>query len=221
MPKRTATPAPKARKKRPRVPQRATEPDRTQGKVDRIWAMSGLAFALGTAFGAAAVGAREDELPGRKITGSSRLLLIGDGLAEGLAPHFRRMARDARVAFDVATVQGSARDLCTNRSIELATSYPHDLVLVACPIDEGATLWMGPELRALCDHVAEPRGTPPVRARIAWALPEPPALRVRRMLLEAGCKVLPAPPPLERGPAGYPTALGFAAWAGALWGWLV
>lgn len=214
---RPKQPRPKPRpRRRPPLPQQATAEPGRPDRIDRVWALAGLAFTVGAAIGGVAgVAVAVQDLPLNKLVGSSRLLLVGDKHGRGLRPHLERMARDARVELEAVTEDVETQYLLTLATVERALVSPHDFVLVVADLDgtsDLASILLHERVRGLVARARE--------AQVVWAAPAA-THRMRRSLLTAGCKVVPDPPPLERGPTGDPTALGYASWAGAIWSWLV
>lgn len=183
-------------------------------------------------------------LNGPRIRRGLRVLLIGDSLAVGMAPHFSMLAKDAGVEFKSLAKVGTRIDQWASSAElkKLAESFKPDLVLVSLGTNDefmrGADVVQKQQvqLEKLLAVLTEwPRaidyGLGP--EHIVWigppTLPNPPSPDVAKMIQESAGSVL-SPKfhyfhseklTIPRGPDGiHPTVRGYAGWAGAIWHWL-
>lgn len=190
--------------------------------MSRLWLYAGLA--------AAGVGvARVLSTPKRLVPGETRLLLLGDSLAEGLAPPLRALAQDERIAFEVRAVRGTRIDQwATSQKIpDVLARFRPTLILVSLGTNdeylrgEDAAARQRPAAEALW-RVLDAAG-----AHVVWVGPPmlpKPSNGVRAMLRGVVPSRAYYPSDelaIPRGPDGiHPTPRGYAGWAGAVWRWL-
>ena len=185
-------------------------------------------------------------LNGPRIRKGMRVLLVGDSLAVGTAPHFAALAKEAGVEFKSLAKEGTRIDQWAS-SAELANllnAFQPDLVLVSLGTndsfmqggDAATVARQKPQLEKLLALLTQwPRkkdyGLGP--EHLVWigppTLPKPPSPGVSRMIQDAAGNAIS---PrfhyfhsenllLPRGPDNlHPTARGYAGWAGAVWHWL-
>ena len=152
-------------------------------------------------------------------------MLVGGTFAHGLAPPLRALARDQKVAFDVALPPHGGKPLRTDEwaarpelAAKLVTFKP---TLVAVALDVGA-----PDLVGKARQAAALKGLVLALQRsgteTAWIGP-PTAPAGARARGEPSRRYFPTATALTlpRGPDGLqPTVAGYAGWAGAVWQWL-
>jgi hypothetical protein len=183
----------------------------------RVWIWGGLALATGLGF---VMAKAHEETFGE---GKQRVLLIGDELAEGLATPLGTLAEAAGMVFfvdgkkattvtDWTTEDWLLEDLARFRPTVVIVCLGMADMLLAAPEAEA------PEVVSLL-HLAASGG-----ASVIWV--PPPLLpfdapTVRQMIASA---TLPFPSEalaIPRGPDDiFPTARGYAGWAGEIWRWL-
>jgi lysophospholipase L1-like esterase len=187
----------------------------------RRWLLGGLLFAGGV--GLTALAARRAKL----VTDTTRLLLIGDSMAQGLDPQLHKLADEQGIAaYRGHGIVGSridqwARDPWLDDAI--ATFQP-TLILVSLGTNDeamgaGAADRQAPHLAALLDKLSASG------ADLAWI--GPPALPFPRHgvtdLVHANVPHFFDSEKLDIPRAGdglHPNVGGYAGWAGSLWQWL-
>lgn len=203
----------------------------------RVWLWGGVVLAGGV--GLVTLLSREDEpakvprppLPTdrpatrrRRIPPGTRMLAVGDSLAQGLALPFATLGKAGGVVVRTAGVQGStvrAWALGAGLARELAAFHPDVVLLVLGTNDLKA---VDPALAAEARGLVEQART--VAPEVVWVapptMPFPDGPGVRAAIAKAGADVFPSEAlSIPRGPDGvHPTAVGYAGWAGALWRWL-
>jgi hypothetical protein len=172
----------------------------------RDWIYSGLAHPSG-------VMARRRRA--RRLVPGSRLALIGDEHAAGIAPFLRQLAVDGGLGFRVEAETGACLERWQQRYDALLDTRPTMVLasLASCsPMTE-----VLPVLRRMA-QAAERAGT-----ALVWVRPpDEKSAKPFRVLLRAAripsfhSEALKVPCPI----AGKPSARGYAGWAGALWRWL-
>ena len=162
--------------------------------------------------------------------GESRLLLVGDSLAVGMAPYFRELASASRISFTSLAVVGTRIDQWSDNPTlrDTLASFRPTIVLVSLGTNDeyltGADAVT--RQRAALDRLLKLVGTAAPKD-IIWI--GPPTLPKRSngivaMLQDAipSSDYFPSQAlTLPRGPDGiHPTARGYAGWAGTIWQWL-
>jgi len=162
--------------------------------------------------------------------GESRLLLVGDSLAVGMAPYFRELASAARIPFTSLAVVGTRIDQWSDNPTlrDTLASFRPTIVLVSLGTNDeyltGADAVT--RQRAALDRLLKLLGTAAPQD-VIWI--GPPTLPKRSngivaMLQDAipSSDYFPSQAlTLPRGPDGiHPTARGYAGWAGTIWQWL-
>jgi lysophospholipase L1-like esterase len=208
--------------------------------MDRRWILGGLLIAGG-------IGLARVLTSRPKITHHTRLMLIGSSTAQGLNPHFKQLAAEARIPYLGRGVSGSRIDQwATSQWLDtyLAQFQP-TLVLVALGTNDaymGGDVWakQSGALQKLLKklgtfsnkYVNDKAGLHySAGAEIAWIGPPtlPEIYAGRRpdpAFLEALADAVPnyydsTDLNIPRAPDQlHATAAGYAGWAGAVWNWL-
>lgn len=200
------------------------------------WLYAGLVLMAG--IGAARL------LGGPRLRKGMRVLLIGDSLAVGMAPHFAALAKEAGIDFKALATSGTRIDQwAANPELKkLLESFQPELVLVSLGTNDsymqgsGAVQKQQAQLEKLLSVLTEwPRrrdyGLGP--DHIVWigppTLPKPPSPGIPKMIQDASGSVL-SPRfyyfhseklTMPRAADGiHPNVRGYAGWAGAIWHWL-
>lgn len=191
--------------------------------VDRRWLLGGLVVTGGVGL-IKLLNYRPTVGPG------SRLMLIGDSMAQGLAPQIKALATDERVPWIGRGVPGSRTDQWAGSPWldRYLVEFRPTLVLVALGTNDAYSNQGDRELAAMRQVAAAIRSAGADLIRIG-----PPALPAKQLgaaldrhYLDALAVEAPhyfASDELElpRGPDGlHPTTLGFAGWAGRIWAWI-
>jgi lysophospholipase L1-like esterase len=168
-------------------------------------------------------------MSGPRIKKGLRVLLIGDSLAVGTAPHYGALAKEAGVNFRSLAIVGTRIDQWAN-SADLAKAiqeFNPQLVLISLGTNDA---FMRGDVIAK-QHAALDKLIALLGDRdIVWigppTLPNPPTPGMVTMIQEAAGSTL-APRyhyfhserlSIPRGPDGiHPTVRGYAGWAGAVW----
>ncbi len=182
-------------------------------------------------------------LSGPRLRKGMRVLLIGDSLAVGMAPHFAALAKEAGVDFKALATVGTRIDQwASNADLKkLLESFQPELVLVSLGTNDefmqgDAVKKQQPQLEkllALLTQWPRSRDYGLGAEHIVWigppTLPNPPSPGIPKMIQDAAGSVL-APRfsyfhserlQMPRGPDGiHPNVRGYAGWAGAIWHWL-
>jgi lysophospholipase L1-like esterase len=198
----------------------------------RAWILFGLAIGAGAAI------ATMLNRPRVKIGPKTRMLLIGDSMAEGLTPHLAALAKEASVPFAASSKIGSHIPEWLGQRLDdaLAKANP-TLVLVALGTNDFYSHEPNEKLAADADALLErlSQATVPdcygLGPDLVWI--GPPLLQifdapypVLQGAVESGYKAACGEAEyfsselldLRMGPdLIHPTAAGFAAWAGAIW----
>lgn len=192
--------------------------------VDRRWVYAGLVVA------AAGVGLAKLMPRGPRVKpGETRLMLVGDSLAVGMAPHFAYLAKKQQVPFDALAKESTRIDQWAGSQVlaEHVASFKPTLVLVSLGTNDAYMVGdvAAKQRPALAGLIAKLTAG---GAELAWIgppqLPKKPNAGLLALLRSAfpsdhyfASETLPIP----RGPDSlHPTARGYAGWAGAVWQWL-
>jgi lysophospholipase L1-like esterase len=191
--------------------------------VNRSWILGGLLVAGGIGV-ARLVAARP------KIREDTRLLLLGDSMAEGLGPHLKALATEQGIPYVGAGVSGSTiPDWTTSHWLEgTLDTFAPTLVVIVLGTNDAFSNYT-PEQSA--DHARMLLGKIPLESEVVWIgpplLPETYAGRhPNPALVDSIEKQTPqwfdsSEWVIPRGPDDlHPTAHGYAGWAGAIWGYL-
>jgi lysophospholipase L1-like esterase len=171
-------------------------------------------------------------MSGPRLRRGLKVLLIGDSLGVGTAPHYAAQAKEAGVEFRSIAITGTRIDQWA-QSQELPNilqSFKPDLVLVSLGTNDA--FMKGADIvakqRAALDRLLQVLHGIDIVWIGAPTLPNPPSPGVILMIQEAAGALAPRfhyfhseRLPIPRGPDGiHPTARGYAGWAGAVWHWL-
>lgn len=183
-------------------------------------------------------------LNGPRLRKGMRILLIGDSLAVGMAPHFAALAKEAGIDFKAMATVGTRIDQwATNADLKkLLETFQPELVLVSLGTNDefmkGADIVAKQQaqlekLLTLLSQWSRSRDYGLGAEHIVWigppTLPNPPTPGISKMIQDAAGSAL-SPRfyyfhseriQMPRGPDNiHPTARGYAGWAGAIWHWL-
>lgn len=155
-----------------------------------------------------------------RIGRGSRVLLVGDETAAGLYLPLRQMAQDHDAVLRGRAEPGTSIEDWASQALlasELRVFSP-TVVLVCLGLHRGRPA-------ARNGATASAPATPvPLSCHVplVWVAPPVEDAELRAVLSELPIEVFPSYElVLPRGAAGiYPTAIGYAGWAGALWRWL-
>lgn len=193
-------------------------------ELDKRWIFGGLLFAGGIGL-ARVLTARP------RLDEESRVLVIGDSLAHGMAPHFKGLAADAELPILTLTRPGSRIDQWVD-SAELAAAlidFDPTHVLVSLGTNDAYTAF---DPADVAEDAAElVRLIQETDAHVIWiGAPELPETSGGRPLNDDILIEIEQEAPyyfdstnlsIPRAPdALHPTAAGYAGWAGAIWNWL-
>lgn len=171
-------------------------------------------------------------MSGPRLKRGLRVLLIGDSLAVGTAPHYSALAKEAGVEFKGLGVTGTRIDqwASSQELPKVLASFRPDLVLVSLGTNDafmkGADVVV--KQRAGLEKLLQQ-----LQGRdVVWigppALPGAPSPGIITMIQDAAGALTPRfhyfhseRLQIPRGPDGiHPTVRGYAGWAGAVWHWL-
>jgi lysophospholipase L1-like esterase len=190
--------------------------------VDRRLLYAGLLVAAGVGLVRAFRGPRIEP-------GQTRLLLVGDSLAVGLATPMRALAAEANVPFDQISRSGTRIDQWagSQKLAEKIQNFNPTMVLVSLGTNDeymgaGAAARQAPHLERLLVALRANQ------AEVIWIgpprLPKPSSNGIVPLLRKTIARDHYFPSEkltIPRGPDGlHPTARGYAGWAGAIWRWL-
>ncbi len=173
-------------------------------------------------------------LSGPRLRKGMRVLLIGDSLAVGMAPHFAALAKEAGIDFKALATVGTRIDQWAANSDlkKLLESFQPELVLVSLGTND--EFMRGDDVvqkqYAQLEKLLALLGA---TEHVVWigppTLPNPPSPGIAKMIQDAAGGVL-APRfsyfhserlQMPRGPDQiHPNVRGYAGWAGAVWHWL-
>lgn len=190
---------------------------------DRRWVYAGLGVAaIGSAIGLVRILKAPRVRPGK-----SRVFLVGDSLAVGLAPHLKTLFAETGIPFAHLAKSGTRIDQWANSQVlqQKLTEFSPTLILVSLGtndeyLPEGAVERQRPYLAQLVENL-EPH------AELVWI--GPPTLpkqsngivAMLRQELASSYYFSSDKLTIDRGPDRiHPTARGYAAWAGSIWRWL-
>jgi lysophospholipase L1-like esterase len=203
-------------------------------RVDKkSWLYAGLIAAAGLGF--------MRLMAGPRIKRGQRVLLIGDSLAVGMAPHFAALSKEAGVEFKALATVGTRIDQwASSKALQaLLENFQPELVLISLGTNDeymtgDAAKRQAPYLKQLIEVISRyPRkadyGLGP--EWIVWIGPPilPKSAGISQMIqASAGSPLSPSyyyfhseQLQIPRGPDKiHPTALGYAGWAGAIWHWM-
>jgi lysophospholipase L1-like esterase len=195
----------------------------------RVWIYSGIALAAGVGLVvAASPGASGPQPvaggpPKPRLGSGSRLLLVGDSFAQGLAPPLGELAKGLGVAFRADGRLGTriaqwaaqpwlSADLAWGPTMVLVSLGTNDMKLPQPAVEQ-------PALAQLAARLKSSGG------RVVWLNPPTmpfPDRGVRAMIAATGLEVFHSEAlQLPRGPDGiHPTVSSYAGWAGSVWRWV-
>lgn len=192
--------------------------------MDRRWLLGGVLLAGGFGF-IRAVTSRP------KLEKDSRLLLIGDSLAQGMLPHFRVFAEEENVPYVGTGLPGTRVDQWMNSEWlnKKLTEFKPTHVLVSLGTNDAYSNLSPDVVKKNTEtlvHKIQASG-----AHVIWiGAPAMPEQYGKNTLNEAVLHaVKSATPyyfasqeyPIPRGPDNlHPSVQGYAGWAGAIWNWL-
>jgi hypothetical protein len=194
---------------------------------NRTWLLAGIVLAAG-------VGLTRLLVPGHpKISkGRSRVFLLGDSLAVGLATPLRKLAQDSQCAFEAMAVGGTTvHQWANSEKLKAALEkFKPTLVLVSLGTNDAYSPKLAPEalvadteklIKTLMDAGAEVVWIGPPSLPATYSSPNYHAT-LRPELLEALAKVPKywidsRPLQLPRFDALHPTVVGYGGWSGVIW----
>lgn len=190
----------------------------------RAWVLGGIAVA------AAGVGLVRLLTDRPRIGPESRVLLVGDSHAQGLAPHLRAIAKEEGIPFEALYRVGSRADeWAADPALAAAVeAFAPTLVIVSLGTNDAyfgdVAERQGPAIDEIVG-LAEGAG-----AEVVWVSPlelgpyrgVEPDYETRTVIEEHAPHVFASDElDIDLGPDGlHATAAGYGAWAGALWSWL-
>jgi len=201
--------------------------------MDRRWVYAGLIAIVGAGLAKALIQPR--------IRRGDRILLVGDSLAVGLAPHLAALAKDTGASFQALATVGTRIDQWADSDAltKALDAVQPTLVLISLGTNDeylqgDAVARQRPYLEKLLQKIEQyshkqDYGLGP--DAIVWigppTLPKP-TVGIVAMVQEAAAGLRPRISyfptqtlTIPRGPDHiHPTARGYAGWAGALWQWL-
>lgn len=166
-----------------------------------------------------------------KLDENSRVLVIGDSLAKGMAPHFAALAEEAGIELLSLALEGTRVDQWVVSSALGAALIDFDPthVIVSLGTNDAYTTFdpeeVAEDTAELIETIKE------TDAHVIWiGAPDLPASSGGRPLNEDILDAIEDVSPhyfdsttlsIPRGPDNlHPTAAGYAGWAGAIWNWL-
>jgi lysophospholipase L1-like esterase len=161
------------------------------------------------------------------VPGTTRLLLIGDSHAEGLAPPLGALAADQHVPFKAVYLRGSRIDqwASSTKLTDALQSFHPTLVLISLGTND--EYMQGTDVPARQRPYAEQllQKLRAAGAEIVWVGPPRlprPTNGIQAMLQQVAPAYFPSHAiDIQQGPDRiHATARGYAGWAGALWQWL-
>jgi lysophospholipase L1-like esterase len=192
------------------------------GLVDRRLLYAGLLVAAGVGLVRAFRGPRIER-------GKTRLLMIGDSLAEGLGPPLQSLARESNVEFARLSRGGTRIDQWAGSRVlaEKIETFKPTMILVSLGTNDeymsGGSVpeRQAPYLERLLTRLQSQN------AEVVWIGP-PRLPRATQGVVALIRKTIPSSHyfasdrlTIPRGPDGlHPTVRGYAGWAGAIWRWL-
>lgn len=198
--------------------------------MDRRWLYAGLLVATG-------IGVARLIRRGPRIDKDTRLLLVGDSLAVGMAPHFRALAKEQRVPFESLAKQGTRIDqwAASRKLAEKLEAFQPTLVLVSLGTNDEYLMGDGgkrqaPHLKALLEKFSRVphKHDYGLGAEVGWIGPPKLPKKKSNGVIPLLRSTIPETHYFEsqkleipRGPDKlHPTARGYAGWSGAVWQWI-
>lgn len=196
----------------------------TCAAMDRRWLLGGVLLAGGFGF-VRAVTYRP------RLTPDSKIMLIGDSMAQGMLPHFRGLAEDSGLSYIGAGLPGTRIDQWTSSQWlrQKLTEFKPSHVLISLGTNDAFTNLSPSTVRKNAEDllaVIQESGAHPI-----WiGAPQLPATYSGNNLNEGILETIHNVAPyyfasedyeIPRGPDNlHPSAGGYAGWAGAVWNWL-
>lgn len=192
--------------------------------MDRRWVLGGVLIAGG-------VGVVRVVTYRPKFTEDSKILIIGDSLANGMAPHFRGLADEEGLPLLAGAVNGTRVDQWKQSRwlLQKLQEFQPTHVLISLGTNDAYTSKTPEEVANSTDtllDVIEAHNAHPIWIG-APALPESSAgAPLNEGILDEIRGVVPyyfdsTTLEIPRGPdALHPSAAGYAGWAGFIWNWL-
>jgi lysophospholipase L1-like esterase len=181
-------------------------------------------------------------MTGPRVKRGMRVLLIGDSLAVGMAPHFQALAKEAGVNFQSLAIVGTRIDQWASSAQLQKTldQFQPELVMISLGTNDeyltgDAVTRQRPALETLINKISQYTRNADYGLGPEWivwigppTLPKPTNGIVAMIQAAAGTPLAPRfyyyhseQLELPRGPDKlHPTARGYAGWAGAVWHWL-
>ena len=196
-------------------------------KGNRAWVLAGAALAagVGVAF------YLSERHP--KLSEESRVLVVGDSMAEGLTPFLRTLSEEAGLPFMALHARGSTitdwaglvpTDLSAALDAALVDFEPTVVIVVLGTNDEYLSQ---ASLDAEADDIEALLGKlEDLGLDVAWVgvppLPKPESNGAVELIAETGVAVFPTENvDIPRAPDRlHPSVAGYGKWAGGLWSWL-
>lgn len=192
--------------------------------MDRRWILGGVLFAGG-------IGLVRALTYRPKFDDDSRIMVIGDSFARGMAPHFKALAESEGLPFIAGAIDGTRLDqwVASPWLIENLKAFQPTHVLVSLGGNDSYTFFTPEQVgdrAARLVALLEDAG-----AHVIWiGVPPMPPRRDGKPFNEETILAVEAEAPyyfdssvldIPRAPDGlHPTAAGYAGWAGTVWQWL-
>jgi len=166
---------------------------------------------------------------GPRIRAGTRLMVVGDSLAVGMAPYFACLSKEQKLPFDALAKVSTRIDQWAASQVlaEHVATFKPTLVLVSLGTNDAFMMGdvAAKQRPALAQLIAQ---LTVGGAELAWIGPPQLAGRPNAGLLTLLKSAIPASNyfasetlPIPRGPDNlHPTAKGYAGWSGAIWQWL-
>jgi lysophospholipase L1-like esterase len=180
----------------------------------RAWISAGVILA-----GAGIIWSSRAKRP--RIQAGTRLLVVGDSMAEALGPYFKAFGRDDNIAVDVLFKRGARIDYWREQpALAAALQTPALVLFVLGTNDQVGAHTSSAQAAAELAAAAEARGS-----QVAWV--GPPTLTQGNDLGDALARVFgreyydSRTLEIPRGPDGlHPSVSGAGGWAANVWEWL-
>lgn len=166
-----------------------------------------------------------------RLDETSRVMLIGDSFANGMAPHFQALATEEGLPFIAGAVVGTRTDqwVSSNWLTRKLVEFQPTHVLVSLGTNDAYTDFTPEEIAERAEtlvDIIEAAG-----AHVIWiGAPPLPSIHGGNPLNVASIQAIIDAAPyyydssdldIPRSPDGlHPTATGYAGWSGMVWNWL-